>query len=92
MNFPGISWLQQRLQKIWPHRRQWWRRRKVGGDNHGVERPRGVSRGLKWVRWEGLVGDETGGSALHSVEEDDDDLSSEAMTPLVLLGMQRQTS
>lgn len=45
--------------------------------------------GLKWVRWEGLVGEMTGGSALHSVEDEDEDLSSAAMSLLVLLQRQR---
>lgn len=44
----------------------------------------GVS-GLKWVRCEGLVGELTGGSTFQSVEDEDEDLSSAAMTLLVLL-------
>lgn len=43
----------------------------------------GVS-GLKWVRWDGLVGERTGGSVLQSVEDEDEDLSSAAMSLLVL--------
>lgn len=49
----------------------------------------GVS-GLKWVRWEGLVGERTCGSALQSVEDEDEGLSSAAISLLVLL--QRKTN
>lgn len=41
-------------------------------------------RGLNWVRWEGLVGERTGGSTLQSVDDEDEDLSSAAISLLVL--------
>lgn len=44
-------------------------------------------RGLKWVRWEGLAGERTGGSVFQSVE-DEDAWSPVAMSVLVLLQKQ----
>ena len=43
----------------------------------------GVS-GLNWVRWEGLEGERTGCSAVQSVEDEEEDLSSAAMSLLIL--------
>lgn len=37
------------------------------------------------MRWEGLLGETTGGSALQSVEDEDEDLSSAAMSLLKVL-------
>ena len=51
----------------------------------------GVS-GLNWVRWEGLAGERTGGSTVQSAEVDEDeDLSSAAMSLLVILVVEVKT-
>lgn len=47
--------------------------------------------GLKWVRWDGLTGRVTEVSVVHSIE-DEDDLSSAAMTLLVLLQKENNTN
>lgn len=55
-------------------------------DRSGGSSCSGVS-GLKWVNWDGLVGETAGSSALHSVEDANDDLSSAAMMLLLQLDM-----